>query len=237
MEWREDEDKNQQKQIERINQLRDKYIDLADPLEKYRRELKDIDELQRMGYLSAAQALEAGWAVNERLDEEFNKLSKSVEQTNDFAKDLGLTFSSAFEETIVGGKKFSGVLRGLAQDVLKMYVRDQVTKPLASAAGELFKSIDFGKLFSFRAEGGPVSAGMPYIVGERGPELMVPQLSGKVVPNSQLGGGGSTYIIDARGADQAGLARLENMIRRLDGSIEYRSVSAVSRRRSGGGDG
>lgn len=33
-----------------------------------------------------------------------------------------------------------------------------------------------------RAEGGPVSAGKPYIVGERGPELVVPAENGTVVP-------------------------------------------------------
>jgi len=36
-----------------------------------------------------------------------------------------------------------------------------------------------------RAGGGPVAAGRPYIVGERGPELMVPQTAGNVVPSSR----------------------------------------------------
>jgi hypothetical protein len=34
-----------------------------------------------------------------------------------------------------------------------------------------------------RAEGGPVQAGQPYVVGERGPEVIVPQQSGQVIPN------------------------------------------------------
>jgi len=36
---------------------------------------------------------------------------------------------------------------------------------------------------AFRAEGGPVSANRPYIVGERGPELLIPQTSGTVLSN------------------------------------------------------
>ena len=32
----------------------------------------------------------------------------------------------------------------------------------------------------FRAGGGPVSAGMPYMVGENGPERFVPSTSGKI---------------------------------------------------------
>jgi hypothetical protein len=37
-----------------------------------------------------------------------------------------------------------------------------------------------------RAAGGPVAAGMPYIVGERGPELFMSNVNGRIVPNSQL---------------------------------------------------
>lgn len=39
-----------------------------------------------------------------------------------------------------------------------------------------------------RAAGGPVDASSPYMVGERGPELFVPNRDGKIVPNNQLGG-------------------------------------------------
>lgn len=44
-------------------------------------------------------------------------------------------------------------------------------------------SIPWGSLF--RADGGPVYAGRPYIVGERGPEVFVPGASGNVISNSQ----------------------------------------------------
>ena len=37
-----------------------------------------------------------------------------------------------------------------------------------------------------RASGGPVSAGRPYMVGERGPELFVPKWSGQILPNSSI---------------------------------------------------
>ena len=45
-----------------------------------------------------------------------------------------------------------------------------------------------------RASGGPVSGGSPYIVGERGPELFVPNMSGSIVPNNALGGGGGVTV-------------------------------------------
>lgn len=47
-----------------------------------------------------------------------------------------------------------------------------------------------------RAAGGPVTAGEPYLVGERGPELFMPHGSGSIVNNSRLGGmGGSTVNV------------------------------------------
>lgn len=41
-----------------------------------------------------------------------------------------------------------------------------------------------------RAMGGPVSAGVPYVVGERRPELFVPSVGGRIVPTIPDGGGG-----------------------------------------------
>ncbi len=37
-----------------------------------------------------------------------------------------------------------------------------------------------------RAAGGPVRAGLPYLVGERGPELFMPDMAGTIVPNNAL---------------------------------------------------
>ena len=55
---------------------------------------------------------------------------------------------------------------------------------------------DLGGLFSIfagallrgnvRAEGGPVKRGEPYIVGEKGPELIQPSEDGVVIPNDKL---------------------------------------------------
>lgn len=43
-----------------------------------------------------------------------------------------------------------------------------------------------------RADGGPVSGGQTYLVGERGPELFTPSTGGGITPNHQLGGRGSS---------------------------------------------
>lgn len=72
--------------------------------------------------------------------------------------------------------------------------------------GSMFSGI--GSLFGgARADGGPVMGGVPYLVGERGPEIVVPGMSGSVIPNHALRlasprGGGSTTVqnFDLRGA-------------------------------------
>jgi hypothetical protein len=73
--------------------------------------------------------------------------------------------------------------------------------PVVRGIGGLIDSA-FG---GFRAAGGSVSAGTPYVVGERGAELFVPSSSGTIVPN---GGMGSTINVTVNGAiDAEGTAR------------------------------
>jgi phage-related minor tail protein len=47
---------------------------------------------------------------------------------------------------------------------------------------------NFTKFIPGKAEGGPVKAGNPYIVGELGPELIIPKSNGTVIPNNALSG-------------------------------------------------
>ena len=49
--------------------------------------------------------------------------------------------------------------------------------------------------------GGSVSAGGSFLVGEKGPELFVPQKSGTIVPNHALGGSTNVVVnVDASGS-------------------------------------
>ena len=55
-----------------------------------------------------------------------------------------------------------------------------------------------------RANGGPVGAGQPYMVGERGPELFVPGAQGNIVPNNAMGGANIVVNVDASGSSVEG---------------------------------
>ena len=58
---------------------------------------------------------------------------------------------------------------------------------------------------AFRADGGPVKGGNSYIVGERGPEMFSPGVSGMITPNHALGGGTTVIVnVDATGSSVEG---------------------------------
>lgn len=144
--------------------------------------------------------LEGEGAVQEWID----KNNKALEKQNDIGHDLGLTFASAFEDAIVGGKKFSEVLKGLGDDILRIVTRKTITEPLAAGISDLVKGFDFGKFFGgARASGGPVSSGKAYLVGENGPELFAPGASGAIIPSGAMGGSNVSITVNntAAGVD------------------------------------
>ena len=142
----------------------------------------------------------------ERAVERLNELDKeqieSKRRLQDAVSDIGFTFSSAFESAILSGEKLSDVLKGLARDIASVALRAAVIEPLLGGVRGLFQSSSTGgtgglsleSLFPGKALGGPVAAGSPYLVGEKGPELMVPGTSGTIIPNNQLRGGDTVNL-------------------------------------------
>ncbi len=152
----------------------------AAQLEKQRQEMQFLADLFTSGEITSEQYLDA---VTGRL----GLVNTELEKTNDIGKELGLTFTSAFEDAIVGGKKFGDVLQGLAQDVGRIVLRKTVTEPLGNWITSILPSFDVGT---------------PYV-----PRDMVAQIhqGERIIPASQNkpgAMGGITYApvinIDAR---------------------------------------
>jgi hypothetical protein len=71
-----------------------------------------------------------------------------------------------------------------------------------------------------RASGGPVAANRPYIVGERGAELFVPDTAGTIVPNSAMGGGTVNVTVNMpAGSDGADVVRSLQRYARSHGGV------------------
>jgi hypothetical protein len=71
-----------------------------------------------------------------------------------------------------------------------------LAKALAAAVGTVFSGA--------RADGGPVSPGGAYLVGERGPEVFRPTTGGSIAP---AGGSGVNVTVNVQGGDTVSLAR------------------------------
>lgn len=97
------------------------------------------------------------------------------------------------------GDAFKNYFKSLVKDIIAQAIRLAVIQPILSsifgvqfgAGGSItgFSGGIFGK-----ANGGPVSANKPYLVGERGVELFTPGSSGSITPNGEFGGGSTTII-------------------------------------------
>jgi lambda family phage tail tape measure protein len=85
-----------------------------------------------------------------------------------------------FVET--GKFKFKDFAASVIADLTKIIAKALVL----SAIKSVFSAIGFS--IPGLAEGGPAKAGKPYLIGEKGPELFVPQTSGTVIPNNKLSG-------------------------------------------------
>ena len=81
-----------------------------------------------------------------------------------------------------------------------------------------FNPSSFGMgLLPARANGGPVSSGQTYMVGERGPELFVPGRSGTIVASNKMGGGNTNVVVnvDAKGSSVEGDEQGANQLGRV----------------------
>lgn len=79
-----------------------------------------------------------------------------------------------------------------------------------------------------QASGGPVMGGGAYLVGERGPEIIIPRTSGDVIPNDKLGSGGTVYNYTIQ-ADSNSVGDLMDALRRMEFRREAMPVAGARR--------
>ena len=124
-------------------------------------------------------------------------LEKLQERTQGFADSMKSSFERGFMSMVDGTKSVKDAFRQMAIDIIAQLYRVLVVQRIVGsfdAAAGTGTGIVGGIMKAaggfFRANGGPVSGNKPYIVGERGPEMFIPNRSGTVIPNKNMGGGG-----------------------------------------------
>lgn len=183
---------------------------------------REFSDGAKQALIANAQVLD-GLNEQRAAQEEAAKAAEDAAQrVADVGRDLGLTFSSAFEDAIAEGAKFSDILKGIEQDILRIATRRLITEPIGDALSSAFSGSGIlASLTGKRARGGPVSAGGAYLVGERGPEMFVPPSSGQIVPNNALTGSGTVVNVHVSGVTDA------DSFRRSAQQIQAQMISAA----------
>jgi len=145
--------------------------------ERYQRQLEELAELQDRlteaeqrgvevnGVRVRALSTEELSRATERFANELERAEKQTERTDRMGVQMGMSFSSAFEDAILNGKRFSDVLKAIEQDIARIILRQTITAPLGTAIGNAISSgvnSITGSLSSSGASAGGSYNGVPY---------------------------------------------------------------------------
>ncbi len=172
------------KRIEHQNQLYERQVGLI-------KKVRDTEELRRTGDITKG--------FMEAAKDFFQKMPTEMETGAAMFGSLMGNMSQALDNFVRTGKlNFKDFARSVIQDLIAIQLKAQAMKLFANlfgfgpapAGGTTVPVVDAIP----RANGGPVSGNEAYLVGERGPELFVPRMSGSIIPNKAMSMGGTTQV-------------------------------------------
>ena len=143
-------------------------------------------------------SINIGKALSEtdQLKEKFMEIGQSVEQ--------GIV--SNLTDAVMGTKTLAQAAIGVLNDLKRKLVEVAIQRAVSGIGGKIGGFL--GNIFGKRANGGPVSAGGAFLVGERGPEILqMGSRSGNIIPNDEIRGGTTNMVtvnVDASGSSVAG---------------------------------
>lgn len=222
---------------------------------------KEIDDITKAAnvYKALQGQREEGIIGLSETEKEQIKLNKATEEGTTLIGAFGEGFKKAMEDSLsvteqlglAGARTFARLtdaltdfvmtgkldFRGLANSIIADLVRIAAQAAITFAIKQAAKTFTFG--LPFFAEGGPIRANQPAIVGEKGPELFVPKTSGTVVSNSDMtssgtGVGGAPVTVnfnivanDTRGFDELLLSRRATIQGIINGALNQRGKVGV----------
>jgi len=213
--------------LEITNELQDKLVGYQNDLrelesrrtqigeERYQAELDHINQLIQKAYELAGIRIDLETKVLDAqreayknwqgaLKEQFEELAKSVTPAQLAVDTFGRvidTIDSAITDFVQKGKfSFKDFASSILKDMAMIIARALVMRAILAVVGAISPTAGaaLGNILGgARANGGPVTPGKAYIVGEEGMELFLPKTAGNIIPNNQLamaGGGGTTQV-------------------------------------------
>lgn len=201
----------------------------------------EILEQERGDFVTALGGLEDD--TRETLERMNEMWSKAAGEWSVFADEAARNIQSAFADFLFDPFEdgLKGMLKSFVDTLRRMAAETASAKILEAIFGRKgeggglsgFLGNIIGGLFGGkRAEGGPVDAGRAYIVGERGPELLLPRSAGTIVPNHALRAGPVVNItthIDARHATSDFIRAMPEILRQNNAELEARIVDRIRR--------
>ena len=163
---------------------------------------------------NAVENLGGSFPALEKFEEGFFKIfdggASKFEDLTKLGENVATSLEAGLTDAFMNIEKGAEGLKDTMDNILKMIIAELIRVTIVqSIVGSITGFFGFGK----RERGGPVTAGRPYLVGEKGPELFVPGQSGGIVPNHGLAmaGGGETNVnityeikaFDSKGATAA----------------------------------
>ena len=143
--------------------------------------------------------------------EEIENLTRLEEERKSLMDSVNSTLEGGFLDMVKGTKTVGEAFRDMAAAIIEELFRVLVVQKLVAGITGSKGGTGLGGLFGGkRASGGSMMSGQPYLVGEQGPELVIPRHSGTVVNANQTSGamagsGGFTQnlSINVTGSDAA----------------------------------
>ena len=200
--------------------------DLTDKNRVFREELIKVRD-QFIQNRDAAEAANRSIASGlEEVNAEIRKLNDAQFQVVQLSKTLGSAFSESFKGIIKGTMSVGDAFRNMFMRIADHFL-DMAAQMAAASVAKGFLGL-FGSAFSFGggnndvfagfnrgpaggltmdsfANGGRPPVGRASLVGERGPELFVPNSAGTIIPNHALGGSTNIVVnVDASGSNLEG---------------------------------
>ncbi|WP_157014898.1 phage tail tape measure protein [Mesorhizobium xinjiangense] len=199
------------------------------------------DELEDLGG-SGGGGKKGGSGKAKKASDELKKMAEAMQNAKET---LGEGFGSVIQGLVKGTLDWKDAIVQAGQSLLRYLNEINVARGSSGLfGGGLFQGL-LGSLLGFRANGGGISAGNPYVVGERGPELIVPNTNGTVISNRDMQGlGGGLRISVASDVDNSGnitpfvtsIAREEStkaagrVARSVDSQVDQRNENRDVRR-------
>jgi len=164
----------------------------------------------------------------------FANMNTATEESFEISKMMADNFGQAFGGVIKGTKSASDAFKNMASSIVSSLIDILIVQRLVGTVGGGGKAGTglAGLLSGTRATGGPVTAGQTYLVGERGPELFTSGTSGRVIPNSQMQGGGATVVQNiniSTGVSQTVRAEISQLMPQIANSAKAAVLDAKQR--------